>query len=58
MDTEKGEEDKKRWKILLLLFLFVFLFSGCTHGMWKFLGQVSILYYSSNIRDCSDSADP
>ena len=30
------------------------IFSGCAHGMWKFLGQGSHLHHSSDLNYCSD----
>lgn len=35
-------------------FVFVFSFCGCTHNMWKVLGQELNLHYSSNPYRCSD----
>ena len=36
------------------LFSFILFFFGCTHGMWKFLGQGSNLCHSSDQGCCSD----
>ena len=44
-------------KIVIRTFSFFFsLFFGCSHGMWRFLGQGSNLGHSSSPDPCSDNA--
>ena len=38
---------------LSLFFFFFFFFFGCTHGMWKFLGQGLNLHHDSDPSHCS-----
>ena len=40
---------------VLLLSVCFFFFFGCTHSMWKFMGQGSNLSHSSDLSCCSDN---
>ena len=40
---------------LILLQCILFFFFGCTHGMWKFLGQVSSSHYCSDLSHSGDN---
>ena len=40
----------------VVLFIYLFIYFGCTHGMQKFLGQGSNLLHSSNLSHSSDNA--
>ena len=43
------------WSKKFYLFFYLFIFFGCTCGIWKFLGQGSNLCHSSDQSCCSDN---
>ena len=47
---------RELYRVAQFFFFFFFFLFGCTHSMWKFLGQGWNLHHSSDLGCCRDNA--